>query len=46
MWLARRKAVRLCDCFFLGTAIGRRGYQGGDRIVELGLVSSRLAALG
>ena len=24
---ARRLAVRLCDCFFLGTAIGREGYQ-------------------
>ncbi len=24
---ARRLAVRLCDCFCLGTAIGRKGYQ-------------------
>ena len=24
---ARRLAVRLCDCFFLGTAIGSEGYQ-------------------
>ncbi len=27
---ARRLAVRLCDCFFLGTAIETEGYQDGD----------------